>query len=270
MFISQQRYLESVLQRYGMENCRPISTPLEPGKHFFKLSDDDEAFDKGIYQQAIGCLTYLSTVTRPDIAAAVGILSRFMASPTKDHWIAIKRILRYLKGTLNYGLKFSEDKDDIQVIGFADADWAGDINSRCSTSGYVFQIGNCTVSWSSKKQATIAKSSTEAEYVSLSSAAQEAIWLRSLMKDLGNKLKAATLLYEDNQGAIELSRNPKHHNRTKHIDISYHFIREKVASNEIVVEYCPSVEMLADIMTKGLPKATFERLRNALGVQELP
>ena len=166
-------------------------------------------------------------------------------------------------------MKFSEDKDDIPAVGFADAVCTGDINSRYSTSGYVFQIGNCTVSWSSNKQATVAKSSTEVEYVALSSAAQEAIWLRTLMKDLGNKLKAATLFYEDNQGAIELSRNPKHHYRTKHIDISYHFIRKNVASNEIVVEYCPSAEMLADIMTKGLSKATFEKLRKALGVQEL-
>ena len=150
MFTSQQRYLESVLQRYGMENCKPISTACEPGMHFFKLSYDNEAFDKGIYQQTIGCLTYLSTVTRPDIAAAVRILSHFMASPSKDHWLAIKWILQYLKETLNNGLKFSEDEDDIQVMGFADADWAGDINSYCSTSGYVFQIGNCTVRWSIK------------------------------------------------------------------------------------------------------------------------
>ena len=149
-----------------MENCKPISTTLEYGKHLNKLSDNQEAFDKETYQKAIGCLTYLSTATRPEIATAVGILFLFMSNPSKDHRTGIKRIPRYLKGTLNYGQKFKESTNDTQVIGFADADWAGDINSRCSTSGYVFQIANCTLSWSSKKQATVAKSSTEAEYVS--------------------------------------------------------------------------------------------------------
>ena len=175
-----------MLQHFGLENCKPISTPLEYGKHFNKLSENQEAFDKGIYQYAIGCLTYLSTVTRPEIAAAFGILSRFMSNPSKDHWTGIKRILQCLKGTLDHGLKFTESTNDTQVMGFADADWTGDINLRCSTSGYVFQIANCTGRWSSNKQATVAKSSTEAEYISLSYAAQEAIWLRKLMKDLGN------------------------------------------------------------------------------------
>ena len=245
-----------------MKDCQPVSTPIEPGKQLQKLSDDEESFDTKMYQQVMGCLTYASTATRPDIAAAVGTLSRYMSNPSKAHWMAVKRILRYLKGTMSYGLKFSDSEND-KVVGFADADWAGDVDSRCSTSGYVFQIRSSTVSWCSRKQATVAKSTTEAEYVSLSLATQEAIWLRRLMNDLGNRMISPT---SPNQGAIQLSRNPKFHNRTKHIDVCYHFVRERVASNEIVVDYCPTQDMMADIMTKGLPKVTFEKFRNSLGI----
>ena len=165
---------------------------------------------------------------------------------------------------MSYGLKVSDSEND-KVVGFADADWAGDADSCCSMSGYVFHIGSSTVRWCSRKQATVAKSATEAEYVSLSLATQEAIWLCRLINDLGNRMISPTLMYEDNEGAIQLSRNPKVHNRTKHIDVCYHFIRERVASNEIVVTYCPTQDMMADIMTKGLPKGTFEKCRNSLG-----
>ena len=125
------------------------------------------------------------------------------------------------------------------------------------------------MSWCSRKQTTVAKSTTEAEYVSLSIATQEAIWLRRLMTDLGNRMSLPTIINEDNQGAIQLSRNPKIHNRTKHIDVSYHFVRERVTSNEIVVEYCPTQDMVADVMTKGLPRVTFQKFRNLLGVQKV-
>ena len=178
LYISQQSYQEKVLERFEMENCKPVSTPLEPGRKFQKLSDDEEAFDLKLYQQAIGCLTYASTATRPDIATAVGILSQFMSNPSKQHWVGVKRILRYIRGTSNFGLKFSADDKEPLIYGYSDADWAGDIETRRSTSGYVFQIGNSTISWCSRKQSSVAKSSTEAEYIALSFATQEAIWLR--------------------------------------------------------------------------------------------
>ncbi|KAK3749555.1 hypothetical protein QZH41_007287 [Actinostola sp. cb2023] len=268
--INQPGYLEKVLKRFGMENCKPVSTPLELGKKFQQLSANDDAFDDQIYRQAIGCLTYASTTTRPDIAAAVGVLSQYTSNPSNDHWMGIKRVLRYIKGTMNYGLKFSAQEQNPQLIGYSDADWAGDIDTRKSTSGYVFQFGNGTVSWSSRKQSTVAKSSTEAEYVALSSATQEAIWLRRLMKDLGGRVDtSATTIYEDNQGAIELAKNAKYHNRTKHIDICHHFVRERIVSNEISVSFCPTEDMVADIMTKGLTRVTFEKLRDLLGVDNV-
>ena len=269
LLISQPNYVEKVLRKFGMENCKSVSTPLEPGRKFQKLSPSDEPFDVQTYQQAIGCLTYVSTATRPDIAAAVGVLSQYMSRPSKDHWIGVKRVLRYLKGTLKYGLKFTVHEEEPELFGYSDADWAGDVDTRRSTSGYVFQIGSSTVSWSSRKQATVAKSSTEAEYVALSSATQEAVWLRRLMEDLGRQMDAPTTIYEDNQGAIELAKNAKYHNRTKHIDICHHFVRERVVSNEIQVIYCPTGDMIADIMTKGLAKLSFEKLRNLLGVHDI-
>ena len=152
--------------------------------------------------------------------------------------------------------------DEYDLYGFFDADWAGDADNRRSTSGYVFKVANSTVSWCSKKQATVAKSITEAEYVALSQATQEAIYLRKLLADLGYKADSPTVLKEDNQGAIELPRNPRFHNRTK----NFHFIRERIASNEVKVVYCPSNDMLADIMTKGLARDRFQKLRNLLNI----
>ena len=250
--ISQGQYLKDLLKRFGMEECKPVSTLLESGKKFHKRADEEERCDKSIYQQAIGCLTYVSTATRPDIAAAVVTLSQFMSDTSKEHWMGVKRVLRYIKGTPSYGLKFTVNVDECDLYGFSDADWAGDADNRWSTSGYVFKVANSTVSWCCKKQATVAKSTTEAEYVALSQATQEAIYFRKLLADLGCKADSPTVLKDNNQGAIELPRNLRFHHRTKHIDVAFHFIRERIASNEVKVVYCPSNEMLADIMTKGL------------------
>ena len=160
-----------------MQNCRPVATPLESGVKFYKATEDDSLFDTHTYQKAIGSLTYAAICTRPDISAAVGALSSFMSNPTEVHWTGVKRILRYLRGTSNYGLVYNGNCSN-ELVGFSDADWAGNVNTRRSTSGYVFCFGNSTITWSSKKQATVAKSSTEAEYVALSTATQEVIWLR--------------------------------------------------------------------------------------------
>ncbi len=265
LMISQPNYVETILTKFGMLDCKPVATPMDANASFDKLSDEDKRFDRTTYQQAIGCLTYLATRTRPDIAASVGILARFMADPGPAHWSAVKRILRYLQGTRNYGLVFVGGDQDT-LLGYSDSDWAGDIITRRSTSGYVFQLGQSTISWCSKRQQTVAKSSTEAEYVALSIAVQEVIWLRRMLSDLCVDVSAATVMMEDNQGAIELSKNPKHHGRTKHIDVSYHFTRERIATKEIKVNYVQSTENLADVMTKPLPRVSFEKFRDELGV----
>ena len=264
--ISQPSYLKGVLTKFRMDNCNPVNTPLEQGTHYVKRADNEEPFDKQLYQQAIGCLTYASITTRPDISAAVGMLSTYMSDPSQCHWSGVKRILRYLKGTLGYGLKYTSDHGNL-LVGFADADWAGDLDTRCSTSGYLFQIGGASVSWSSKRQRTVARSSTEAEYVALSMASQEAIWLRCLLSDLSSQpLSDPTIIHEDNNGAIELSKNAKNHNRTKHIDIAYHFTRERVQAGELEIVYCRTGDMTADVMTKGLGRVQFQKLRNSMGV----
>ena len=161
-----------------------------------------------------------------------------------EHWKGAKRVLRYIKGTINYGLVFDGRSTRCFLIGYSDADWANDVDTRRSTSGYVFQINGLTVSWSSKRQSCVTRSSTEAEYVALSHATQEAVWLRRLLNDIGEKQDQPSVMNEDNQGAIELSKNPRFHNRTKHIDVAYHFIREKVNDKSINVKYCRTDQML--------------------------
>ena len=265
--INQKAYFEDTLKRFGMYDCKPVATPMEPGKRYERLADGEKSVNLREYQSAIGSLIYASIATRPDLSSAVGVLSQFMSNPGPEHWTGVKRIFRYIKGTIDYGLKFKASNDDkINLYGFADADWAGDVTTRKSTSGYVFQVAGATISWKTKRQSVVALSSTEAEYVSLCSAAQETIWLRSLLASIGFKQSEATILYEDNQGAMALSKNPKSHSRTKHIDIKYHYIREAVEKKDIELVYCPTDEMVADILTKGLPKPKFEELRSSMGV----
>ena len=199
--IDQKLYLKNVLKRFGMEDCKPVSTPIEPGTKFRKLTADEEVIDESLYQAAVGSLNYAAIATRPDLSVAVGKLSQFMKNPGKEHWIGIKRVFRYIQGTLNYGLKFSYS-DSFKLYGYSDADLAGCVDTRKSTSGHVFRIGDSTISWRSKKQPIVALSSTEAEYVALCAAAQETIWLRNLLKDINILQPGATTLYEDNQGAI--------------------------------------------------------------------
>ena len=263
--IDQKLYLENILKRFGMENCKPVSTPVEANEKFVKLSDNEEPIDIPLYQAAVGSLNYAAIATRPDLSVAVSMVSQFMKNPSKDHWVGIKRIFRYIKGTLGFGLRFNHS-NSFELYGYCDADWAGCVETRKSTSGHIFRVGDCTISWRSKKQPIVTLSSTEAEYVSLCGAAQECVWLRNLFEDVGFKQGGATMLFEDNQGAIALSRNPKDHPRTKHIDVKYHYIRETIEKKCIDVSYCPTTDMVADVLTKGLPKHSFEKFRSLMGV----
>lgn len=212
----------------------------------------------------VGGLLYIAMATRPDIAYAVGVVSRYSSKPTEAHLTAIKRILRYLKGTINLALKYSDEPDSL--IGYSDADWAGNLDS---TTGNLFLLGGGAVSWLSKKQPVVALSTSEAEYVALSSAAQEAVWLRRMLTELGASPECVILM-EDNQSAIALAKNPVSHARTKHIDIRYHYVREVIQSGTVDVQYCPTAEMNADLLTTPLPIGPFEKLRVALGMDILP
>lgn len=220
------------------------------------------------YQSIVGSLLYAAITNRPDIAQAVGVVSKFCANSTQSHLTAAKRILRYLKGTVNLGLSYKKCADG-NLIGYSDADWAGDMDDRHSTSGNVFLLAKRAVSWLSKKEATVALSTTEAEYVALSTATQEAIWLRKLLADVGNPLEEPIVVSEDNQGDIAMAKNPVGHARTKHIDIRYHFVREGVQHGAIILKYIATGEMIADILTKPLPKCIFQKLVIELGMKTI-
>ena len=263
--INQSAYLRSVLERFGMADCNPVSTPIEPGKHYERTPDNEEGFETREFQALIGSLVYASIATRPDLSEAVGKLSQHMSRPNKEHWVAAKRLLRYVKGTLELGLKF-ERSNNFELVGYSDADWAGDVDTRKSTSGYVFMLGQAVVAWASKKQSVVALSTTEAEYIALCSATQEAVWLRRLLEGLQEGQARSTTIFEDNQGAICLSKNPKDHSRTKHIDIKYHYVRHAVQKEDIDVRHCETKRMIADTLTKGLPKPAFEKHRDAMNI----
>lgn len=262
-WMGQPMHTEKLLTRMGMSDCKPVKTPVEPGNRLVKASEDEEAVDQQSYQSLVGSLMYLATCTRPDIAYAVGMLARYSSKPNQSHWVAAKRVLRYLKGTVNFGLVYSGDSC---VVGHSDADWAGDVDDRKSTSGYMFQIAGGPVSWRSRKQNTVALSTAEAEYVALSSAAQECVWMRRLVAELGNPPGGPTIILEDNQSSIAMAKNPQFHGRAKHIDIKHHFIREQVSAGSIELKYCPTQEMLADVLTKGLPQQQFSLLREKAGI----
>ena len=268
IWIGQCAYTESLLKTFGMEDCKPVSTPVDISTKLTQATDEDSCIDQQKYQSAIGSLMYLSISTRPDISFAVSTLARFSSKPTKEHWTALKRLLRYLKGTTQYGILYKKG-GVTECVGFSDADWAGDTNDRKSTSGYVFMLSGGAVSWSSKKQKCVALSTAEAEYIALSSAAQESIWLRQLLTELGKSLEMPTVLFEDNKSSIAMTRNPQFHGRAKHIDIKHHFIREQVSRGKVQLEYCPTAEMTADILTKALSREKFSKLRIKSGVVEL-
>ncbi|KAL7290151.1 hypothetical protein TKK_0015865 [Trichogramma kaykai] len=260
--LCQSGYIGKILSRFGMADCKPVSTPITTG---IKLEPNkSHKSDSLPYRELIGALMYLSVGIRPDITHAVSWLSQFNSCFDKTHWAAAKRVLRYLKGTSNVKLVYSKDKDGLK--GFADADWGSDISDRRSYTGYVFTLSNGAVSWYSKKQKSVALSSTESEYMSLSDASKEAIYLSRLLKELGFSHSAKTVLYNDNQSAGKLATNPIFHARSKHIDIRAHFVRDALKSGKFELKYLPTEEMTADILTKALPKAKTEFCVRSLGL----
>ena len=263
IWIGQPLYVKKILQRYQMQECKPVNTPVT---HDVKLvaESPNNVCDQQMYQAIVGSLLYLSTKTRPDIAYAVGSIARFCARPTQQHWVALKRILRYLKGTSNYGLSYKGDVGG-EITGYSDADWAGDITDRKSTSGYVFMQAGDAISWKSRKQSCVALSTAEAEYIALSAAVQEALWLQQITSDLFNMHAKAMTIFEDNQSTIALAKIQHTHGRTKHVDIKYHFIRDEVEAGRIKISYFPTEDMIGDIFTKGLAIQKFKKFGELAG-----
>ena len=257
--LSQEAYARSILERYGMASCRPVCSPSAIGEELVPHNGRKEEFD---YQQAVGSLMYLMQGTRPDLAHSVGKVARFSKNPGPAHVKAVKRVMRYVSGTLGAGICYR--RGSWNLIGYADADFAGDVRDRKSTSGTLFMLSGGPVRWASKKQTCVSLSTTEAEYVSLCMATKEAIWLRRLLSEMGCADQGPTLILEDNQGAIAMTENERITPRTKHISVKYHFVRHAVKKGTIVIEYCPTEEMLADIMTKALSPSKFGSLASQI------
>ncbi|XP_071741310.1 uncharacterized mitochondrial protein AtMg00810-like [Rutidosis leptorrhynchoides] len=266
IFLSQKKYATEILERADMVSCKPCRTPVETGAKL--TANGPPVPDPALYRSLAGALQYL-TFTRPDIAYAVQQICLFMHDPRVPHLSALKRIIRYVQGTLDLGLQLFASSTT-SLVAYSDADWAGCPTTRHSTSGYCVFLGNNLLSWSSKRQPTPSRSSAEAEYRGVANAVAETCWIRNLLRELHCPLFSATLVYCDNVSSVYMSSNPVQHQRTKHIEIDIHFVRDLVAQGQVRVLHVPSRYQYADIFTKGLPTALFDEFRSSLSVRSTP
>ena len=269
LWMDQRQYIQSLLKRYGLSQAKTATTPADINVKLVKNDGVSKPVNPLNYQSMVGSLLYAAITTRPDIAQAVGAVSKFNSCPTEAHLTAVKRIFRYLKGTIDLCIKYERSADN-RLVGFSDADWAGDLTDRHSTTGNLFMMSGAAIDWISKKQPVVALSTTEAEYVALSAATQEAVWLSRLLTDIKAPPKEPILIKEDNQGTIAVARNPVSHNRTKHIDIKFHYVREALEDGIIDLTYCPTEQMTADMLTKPLARQQFETFRLKMGLKNMP
>ena len=267
IFISQKKYVMEVLERFGMDKSNSVLNPMVPGEKLQK-DQDGMKIDSTYYKQIVGSLMYL-TATRPDVMFAVSLISRYMEHPTKLHLQAATKILRYLRGTADYGVFYKKGGNE-ELVAYTDSDYAGDLDDRKSTSGYVFLLSSAAISWLSKKQPVVSLSTTEAEFIAASTCACQAVWLRKILEKLGHTQNSSTTVYCDSNSAIKLAKNPVMHGRSKHIDVRFHFLRELVKDETIELVHCNTQEQVADVMTKPLKLDAFVKLRNLLGVCQLP
>ena len=283
LWLTQESYMEKIVDRFGMSDSKPVPTPMEEAKstcgRLEVISEDDEEAVGVPYREAIGSLMYLMIGSRPDIAYAVGKLARFCENPKTKHWVGIKRVLRYIRGTSKMGLCYDGRKDgtlhfedsikETDLFGYCDSDWAGDVSDRKSTGAYVFMKSGPAVSWCSRKQTVVATSSCEAEYIALSDACKEAIWIKRLFSDIpiGTDLSKGIKMLDDSQSANKLAANASINRRNKHIDIKYHFVRHVVEDGQVIILYYPTSNMVADMLTKPLGRIQFEKLRHLCGMR---
>ncbi len=264
--LSQQATTTELLSHYSMLDAKPRQIPMEAGLHLLPaLTDEDLDSAKHLpYAELIGSLLYLAVCTRPDIAYAVHALARHMSRPSEAHWNAAKGILRYLLKNPASGLVYQPSPTSL--LGYTDSDYAGDVYTRRSTTGFVFIMHGAAVTWNSKLQVTVAVSSTEAEYMASASCVKEALWLRTLLTEL-NVAPGPLRILTDNQASLALLKNPLTSQRAKHIDVQYHFAREHVLRKEVVFEYCPTANMVADCLTKAVPRPKFQYCVQEMGLQ---
>lgn len=262
ILLRSSNYIQKILLKFNMLECKVVSTPIS---NQVDHSSSDSADVEFPYKEAVGSLLYLSITTRPDISYAVGIVSRYTDKPLKGHVEMVKRIFRYLKGTTNYGLKYGKLDEEVLRV-YSDADYAGDMLTRRSTSGYLISLGSSCICWGSERQRLVALSTTESEYIAATIAVKEMLWIQQLIMDITGK-NIYTMVCMDNQSAIRLIKNPEFHKRTKHIDVRYHFIREKYEDQLFDLEFVSTDEQVADIFTKGLLRGRFELLRSLIMIK---
>lgn len=264
LILSQGKYIRDLLKKAGMSTAKGTNTPMVTGLKLYK--DGEHVFsDPHKYRSIVGALQY-ATITRPEISFAVNKVCQFMQSPLDEHWKAVKRILRYLAGTLSFGLTLRPSLSRL-LLAYCDADWASDCNDRRSTTGFCIFFGPNLVSWSSKKQLTVSLSSTESEYRSMASVVSDLMWIKSLLSELGVKLISVPHVLCDNQGAVYMTANPVLHARTKHLELDLHFVREKAIKGDIVVRHIPASQQVADGFTKPLSSSLFTDFRCNLGIR---
>ncbi len=270
LHVSQKHYIGKILEKYRMGEANPVGMPMDPGVNLSRSEMSAKYLPKDRkldwpYAESVGSLMWAATGTRVDIAHATSIVAQYTMDPETQHETAVKRVMRYLKATVDVGITFHSNAE-FELTGYSDADFANDERDRKSYSGYVFVLSGGPISWSSKKQSTVATSTMAAEYMAMDSATREAVWLRALLNEMGFYQNGSTTLYVDNRAAMELAKDNKYHDRAKHIDRSYHFIREHVAVGDIRVEHCSGEDNLADILTKALAKPRHELLVSKLGM----
>ena len=261
-FISQEKYIMDLLKRFGMEDAKPIKTPMATNTHL-NLDVGGTPVDQKLFRSMIGSLLYL-TASRPDIMFSVCMCARFQASPKELHLVAVKRILRYLKHSPSIGLWYPKGAK-FELLGYSDSDYAGCKIDRKSTSGGCHMLGRSLVSWASKKQNSVALSTAEAEYIAAGSCCAQILYIKQTLLDYGIAFKSVPLLC-DNESAVKIANNPVQHSRTKHIDIRHHFLRDHVAKGDIVLSHVRTEDQLADIFTKPLDEARFCKLRSELNI----
>ncbi|XP_047174799.1 uncharacterized mitochondrial protein AtMg00810-like [Vigna umbellata] len=269
LMMHQSRYTLDMLNKFNMIHCNSANTPAEVG---LKLEKDpeEEGVDPTEYRKMVGSLRYLCN-TRPNISYSVGLVSRYMQNPRISHLMAIKRILRYLKGTHNFGILLpgGESEGEVRINAYSDSDWCGDKSDRKSTAGYVFFLNGAPISWSSIKEPVVALSSCETEYIAACEATCQAAWLSSLMSELKIEVEGKVRLLVDNKSAIELTKHPASHGRRKHIETRFHYIREQVSKGKLEVVYCRSEDQIEDLLTKALKGERFLILRKQIGVKKV-
>ena len=265
--ISQNKYIESILKKEGLERANPVGMPLDLNTPLEPNPEGNEGSRSNSFARLLGELQFIVNATRPDIAYAVNRLAAYTANPSLQHVGALKRILQYLSGTRTHGIIYKALPQEPNFFyGYADASY-GNADNRRSISGYVFLAGNGTITWSLRKQVSIALSSTEAEYVALSKAAQEACWLKSLYGELGLLQEdVPMLIWGDNDGSIAMARNPQFHKRSKHIAIQWHWVRDLVQEGKVFINSCRNPEQTADILTKALLRPKHQKHTREMGL----